>query len=97
MKIEDLKEKFEKVCVNASSAYTVNCDGRKKCVQYRRDDFAAWAKEAMERGEKYFYHEPVDPKDPYGKHRLCEPKYVYRMQSDLSVKEYKSLFEDQTN
>lgn len=34
---------------------------------YRRPDLHEWAKQARERGEDYFYAQPVNPKDPYGK------------------------------
>lgn len=44
---------------------------------YRRQDLYDFAKEAYDSGEKYFYVEPVNAFDPYGKLRLCEPKYIY--------------------
>lgn len=89
---KELKDRFQKVCINASPSCTIHKDGSKECIIYRREDFYTWAKEALERGEDYFYHEPINPENPCGKHHLCEPKYVYRMISDLTVEEYESLF-----
>ncbi len=45
-------------------------------IQYIREDFAKWAKEARDRGEKYFCAVPVDPNDKYGEFKLC-PDIVY--------------------
>lgn len=44
---------------------------------YRRGDLYKWAREAYDRGEQYFYVEPVDLENPYGSLRLCDPKEVY--------------------
>lgn len=93
---EELKSRFQKVCINASPSCIIHKDGSRERIIYRRDDFYTWAKEAMERGEDCFYHEPIDPGNPCGKHRLCGPKYVYRMVSDLTVEEYESLFGEDT-
>ena len=59
---------------------------------YRRTDLTNWAAEAFERGERYFYCEPVDPQNPYGALRLCEPKYVYKMRRSLTPEEFKNVF-----
>ena len=44
---------------------------------YRRQDLYDFAKDAYERGEQYFYVEPVHACDTYGKLQLGEPKYIY--------------------
>ena len=49
----------------------------KQIIMYRREDLYNWAKEAMERGEKFFYAKPVNPDEPYGKFELCSPSYHY--------------------
>lgn len=41
-------------------------------IDYRREDLRQWAKEAVERHEKYFYAEPVNPADPYEDLKLIE-------------------------
>ena len=45
---------------------------------YLRPDLHEWAKQARAQGEDYFYAQPVDPKDPYGKLELCEPTHHYK-------------------
>ena len=54
---------------------------------YKRKDLYDWAKEAFERGDKFFYAKPVDPNDPYGELELCEPTHEYmvemRVDADL--------------
>lgn len=86
--INDLKECFIKVCVNAYPVYTDSGN-----VQYyHRDDLYKLAQEARKNGQKYFYVEPVNPNNKYGKLRLCEPKYEYRLIRNLSENEYKNLF-----
>lgn len=87
--IDDLKKCFAKVSTNGCPAEK---DG--KPMLYRRDDLSQWAKEAFERGEKYFYAEPVNPDKPYGALRLSEPKYVYefKRRSGLTEEEYAEIF-----
>lgn len=92
----DVEKLFKKVCTNAYLATrwerNRKTDTFEKTYQlYRRDDLYQWSKEAFERGEKYFYAEPVDPKNPYGKLRLCEPHYVYQLVAPLTPKEYEEL------
>ena len=86
---EDLKKCFRKKCVNA---YSAEDDGKPRL--YRREDLTQWAKEACERGEKFFYAEPVNPNHPYGRLRLTEPNYVYRLNRALTKEECESVFED---
>ena len=50
------------------------------------------AKEAFERNEMNFYCEPVDERNPYGKLRLSDPKYTYKLKRDLSEEEFEILF-----
>lgn len=63
----------------------------KKPVSYRREDLSTWAKEACDRGEKYFYAEPDNPLDPYGSLHLAEPRYKYIAKYELSEEEYNLL------
>lgn len=55
-------------------------------------DLYKFATEAYERGEDCFYAEPVDPEEPNGNLKLCEPKYVYRLSRDITVEEYEAIF-----
>ena len=62
-----------KICTNVYRA--IKNDG--SIQLYRRQDLYDFAKEAYERGDKYFYAEPVNACNPYSKLQLCEPKYIY--------------------
>ena len=86
--LNDLKKKFKKVCLNAYSTK----DSKGRCQIYKRKDFCEWSMEAYERGEDYFYADPVNPVNPYGKHKLCEPRYAYELMGMLSKEEYEELF-----
>ena len=68
-----IREEVIKRCINSYRAIKDNGDMQ----SYRRKDLYEWSKEAYEKGEKYFYAEPVDPENLYGELRLCEPEYVY--------------------
>lgn len=87
----ELSKLFIKVCTNAYSAVEV-VRGERRARLYRRSDLSMWAKEAFENGENYFYCEPVDPVNQYGKLQKCEPHYEYKMVRNLTVEEYESLF-----
>lgn len=84
---EDLKKCFRKECVNA---YSAEENGKPRL--YRREDLTQWAKEAFERGEKFFYAEPVNPKEPCGKLKLVKPRYVYTCSRALTEEEFKAVF-----
>lgn len=88
--IEDL---FVKVCINSSPAVDYNEDGKKVPFLYRRDDLSRLAKEAFNEGKSVIYTEPVNPKHPYGPQRRCEPKYVYKLRSNLTEDQYKEIME----
>lgn len=79
---KDIKEKFNKVCTNAHQAGKV----------YKNKDMSKWSEEAYERGEEFFYTEPIDPKKPLAGLKLSEPKYVYKLKKDLTPEEFKKLF-----
>lgn len=85
--MEDLKNCFSKVYTNAYRA-----DDNGKPMLYRRDDLSQWAKETFERGEKFFYAEPVDKDFPYGKLQLTEPRVEYTLCRNLTSGEYERLF-----
>lgn len=44
---------------------------------YRRADLHNWAKEARKNGQEQFYYTCVNPNDPFGELKLCDPKYHY--------------------
>lgn len=88
--LEDLKKCFSKVYTNQYRA-----DDNGKPMLYRRDDLSQWAKEAFERGEKFFYAEPVNEDFPYGKLHLVEPKVEYKLCRTLTEEEFKLLFGDE--
>ena len=73
-------------------------DGKYKAVPrlYRREDLSQWAKEAFERGQNYFYYEPVNPDQPYEKQHLTKPKFVYQLVRNLTEEEYETLVKQLT-
>ena len=71
--LSDLQLLFNRYNVNISRRFDAVKNGEP--MLYRREDLTQWAKEAFERGEKYFYCKPVDEKNPYGPLVLCEPEY----------------------
>lgn len=85
----DLKKCFSKVCLNAYSA-----EENGQPMLYRRNDLTRWAAEAFARGEKWFYAEPVNAAEPYGRLHLTEPKYVYVCSRQLSEEEFAAVFGD---
>ncbi len=88
--VEELGRLFEKHYTNLYHA--ADPMDQTKPMVYRRMDLSKWAYEAFERGEKYFFCEPVDPNNPYGALKLCEPKYVYKMRRNLTVEEFENVF-----
>ena len=90
-KNSNLSDFFVKSCTNAYRAVTLDQNGKLVPQDYRRDDLSEWSKEAFNRGDHYFYVEPVNPKQPYGRLQLCEPKYVYKLKRSLSEEEYEQL------
>lgn len=90
--VDELKLLFTKVCVNAYNATETSKDGTPEPMLYRREDLTRWAREAFERGQSFFYAEPVNPKDPCGQLRLCEARYKYKLSRNLTESEYMLLF-----
>lgn len=90
--IKDLQNMFIKTCINGYSATEIR-DGKVVPRLYRREDLSQWAGNAFSKGEHYFYCEPVNPENPNGKLRLCEPKYEYRLKLTLSETEYDEFVE----
>lgn len=84
---EELLTLFTKTCVNGYPAIKND----KRPMLYRRNDLTTWAQEAFDRGEPCFYAEPVDPKRPNGKLRLCEPEYKYKLSRMLDESEFELL------
>lgn len=89
---EQFKNMFVKVCTNATRSYEFKEDENGKLQKvpmlYRRGDLTQWAEKAFHKGENYFYHEPVNSKEPYGAQRLCEPKFVYKLKNNLTEDEF---------
>ena len=71
---------FSKYCTNRYEATLPNG----KMQSYLREDLHQWSKEAYERGDRYFYVEPVSPNLPNGKLRLSKPKYIYSFSVTLT-------------
>lgn len=90
--ISDLQLLFSRYDANISRRFDAENNG--KPMLYRREDLTKWAKEAFERGEKYFYCKPVDEKNPYGPLALCEPEYKYRLLRPLTEEEYNNIFSE---
>lgn len=78
----DIKGKFIKVCTNAHQAGKT----------YRKADLNKWSEEAYERGEEFFYTEPIDPSKPFGGLKLSEPNYIYELKKGLTEEEFERLF-----
>lgn len=72
-----VRNNTKKLQDNLCVAYTINKDGEKELICYRRPDLYKWATECLDRGERYFYAKPVNPNDPCGKLELCEPSHHY--------------------
>ena len=81
-----IKSKIHKIYTNANPVY----DDTGRIMPYLRPDLSAWANEFAKSGKRYFFTEPVDPANKYGKLRLCEPKYEYRV-DNLTQEEYDTL------
>lgn len=88
--VDELEKLFDKCYTNLYHA--VDPQDKTKPMLYRREDLTNWAMKAFERGEKYFYCEPVNPDEPYGALRLCEPRYVYKMRRSLTPEEFENIF-----
>lgn len=84
---DELLALFTKTCVNGYPAIKND----KRPMLYRRNDLTTWAQEAFDRGEPCFYAEPVDPKHPNGKLRLCAPEYKYKLSRMLDESEFELL------
>ena len=81
-----IKSKMHKICTNANPVY----DDTGRIMLYLRPDLSAWANEFAKSEQRYFFTELVDPANKYGKLRLCEPKYEYRV-DNLTPEEYDTL------
>jgi hypothetical protein len=92
---EMLKVNTRKVCLNCYDSFKINHEtGYVTYQPYRREDFNNWSKEAFTNGKLHFYADPVDPNNNYGKYKLAEPRYVYKIEMTLTEEQYKELFEE---
>lgn len=86
--IKDLKSCFDKVCINAYVAK----ESSGKQQHCRHPDLEAFATEAFENNNKFFYAEPKNPEMPYGKQVLATPKYEYRLSRNITEEEFNAIF-----
>lgn len=86
--MEDLKDMFSVVCVNALPAKRT--DGSRQ--DYRHPDLDELSKKAFEDGKAEFYCKPANPDNPYGTQVETEPEYEYRLVRRLNKKEFELLF-----
>lgn len=90
--MEKLEDLFIKCCINSYRTWEINEYTKKmEPLPYRSSDLYEWAKEFYEKGVDFFYAEPVNPDDIYGKLKLTEPKYVYKLKRPLTEDEYKEI------
>lgn len=90
--MEKLEDLFIKCCVNSYRTWQINRYTKKKePLLYRRPDLCDWSMTFYEKGEDFFYDEPVNPKDRYGDLKLTEPKYVYKLKRPLTEDEYEEM------
>lgn len=61
---------------------------------YLKPNMTEFAEQAYKQKEKYFYCEPIDPDNPNGPQKLCEPKYEYDLERTLAEEEYNSIFSE---
>ena len=100
-KLEFLKDKVKKVCVNAHPSFRYEpkiiddrpVPGQREKVQqwYRHPDLMNMSEEAFENGEDWFYTKPKNPNNPYGKQIKADPEYEYEI-SSLNQEEYDMIF-----
>ena len=62
-KRRNLKKLFRLVPLNAHPSYALQ-GAQKVPMLYKRADLSQWAREAFDKGEDYFYVEPVDEANP---------------------------------
>lgn len=79
-----LLTKFKKITLNRMPVRNPSCE-------YQHPDLQNISRKAAERGEKFFYYEPVDINKPYSKIRECNPRNVYVCTGSLKEKEYEQL------
>lgn len=79
-----LQQHSKKFCIN--KAPSNNSHGG----LYLHPDLNKMAAKARDSGEAYFYYEPVDPKNEWGKMIEGPPRYVYKI-DDMTEEEYQRL------
>ena len=91
---KQLKDYFVKVCVNRMQSYEIEYIGReavKVSKKYKRKDLTELAEESFNKGEDYFYVEPVNPDDKYGPVKLSKPLYEYRCNYIFTEEEFAEI------
>lgn len=83
-----IKEHTARIVLNRGCAWYIDEKGEKVPNYYMRDDMDRWAKETRERGEDYFYYEPVNN----GRLQLCDMKYYYKTNMDIDISLYENWF-----
>ena len=86
--LSELKQLFKKQIANR---YISTCPyGGPQ--PYLKPNMTKFAEQAYKCKEEYFYCEPIDPNNPNGPQKLCEPKYEYDLERSLTEEEYNSIF-----
>ncbi len=67
-----------KVVLNAYNAVQFK-NGKPEPMEYRREDLTRWANDAFQNDEFYFFADPIDPNQPCGVLKRCEPRTAYRI------------------
>lgn len=67
-----------KVVLNAYNAVQFK-NGKPEPMEYRREDLTRWANDAFQNDEFYFFADPIDPNNPCGILKRCEPRTAYRI------------------
>lgn len=87
----EVEKYFLDKCIRKVTNRVWAVDSDHKRQLYRHPDLDNMSKEAFDNGEKYFYCEPANPNNPYGKQIKCEPKYIYECCFELTPEEYEEL------
>lgn len=103
-KLEFLKDKVTKVCVNAHPSFEYKrkyvdgkiVHGEKIMHWYRHPDLFEMSNEAFENGVNWFYTKPKNPDNPYGEQIKADPEYKYKI-SSLNQEEYDMIFGEEEN
>lgn len=90
-----IREHTQKISVNVFPAYTDSLTTGELVPQlYKRSDLHQWAEQARKNGERVFYATSVNPAEPNGELRLCDPQYEYQTTFDIDTGIYEQWIND---